>query len=89
MMGFVLQICPVPFHIKRYLHLFDPQVERRYLRFVCVCTQIVGSVVLCEFAQRFFYSGFLFYERGLLSCYTYIVCIYEATCSVVERLSLV
>ena len=27
-----------------------------------------------------------FYERGLLSCDTQIVCVYEATCSVVERL---
>ena len=42
--------------------------------------QIVGSVVWCEFAQRFFNSCFHFYERGLLRCdtYIYIVCIYEA-----------
>ena len=31
-------------------------------------------------------SCFHFYERGLLSCATQIVCIYEATCSVVESL---
>ena len=58
----------------------------RNLDFVWVCTQIVGSVVLCEFAQRFFNSCFHFYESGLLSCDTQIVCVYEATCSVVERL---
>ena len=57
-----------------------------YLGFVWVCTQIVGSVVVCEFAQRFFNSCFSFYERGLLSCDTQIVCVYEAMCSVVERL---
>ena len=54
--------------------------------FVWVCTQIVGSVVLCEFDQRFFNSCFHFYERGLLSCDTQIVCVYEVTCSVVVRL---
>ena len=48
--------------------------------------QIGGSVVWCEFAQRFFNNCFHFYERGLLSCDTQIVCVYEATCSVVERL---
>ena len=61
-------------------------MECRNLSFVWVCTQIVGSVVLCDFAQRFFNSCFHFYERGLLSCDTQIVCVYEATCSVVERL---
>ena len=61
-------------------------MECRNLGFVWVCTQIVGSVVLCEFAQRLFNSCFHFYERGLLSCDTQIVCVYEATCSVVERL---
>ena len=66
--------------------LFVPQVECRNLDFVWVCTQIVGSVVLCEFAQRFFNSCFHFYERGLLSCDTQIVCVYETPCSVVERL---
>ena len=65
---------------------FVPHVESRKLGFVCVCTQIVGSVVLCEFAQRFFNSCFHFYERGLLSCDSQIVCICEATCSIVERL---
>ena len=50
------------------------------------CTQIVGSVVVCEFAQRFFNSCFHFYERGLLSGDTQIVCVYESTSSVVERL---
>ena len=63
-----------------------PHVECRHLGFVWVCTQIVGSVLLCEFAQRFFNSCFHFYERGLLICDTQIVCVYEATCSVVERL---
>ena len=63
-----------------------PQVKCHNLGFVWVCTQIVGSVVLCELAQRFFNSCFHFYERGLLSCDTHIVCVYEATCSVVERL---
>ena len=29
---------------------------------------------------------FHFYERGLLNCDTQIVCVYEATCSVGERL---
>ena len=61
-------------------------MECRNLGFVWVCTQIVGSVVLCEFAQRFFNSCYHFYERGLLNCDTQIVCVYEATCSVVERL---
>ena len=41
---------------------------------------------MCEFAQRFFNSCFHLYERELLSCDTQIVCIYEAMCSVVERL---
>ena len=54
--------------------------------FAWVCTQIVGSVVLCEFAQRFFNSCFHVYERGWLSCDTQIVYVYEAMCSVVERL---
>ena len=54
--------------------------------FVWVCTQIVGSVVLCEFAQPFFNSCFHFYERGFLSYDTQIVHVYEATCSVVDRL---
>ena len=45
----------------------------------------LGSVVLCEFAQRFFNSC-LHYERGLLSYDTQIDCVYEATYSVVERL---
>ena len=49
---------------------FVPQVECRNLGFVWVCTQIVGSVVLCAFAQRFFNSCFHFYERVLLSCAT-------------------
>ena len=70
----------------RSLRLFVHQVECRNLGFVWVCTQIVGSVVLCEFAQRFFNSCFHFYKRGLLSCDTQIVCIYEDTYSVVERL---
>ena len=48
--------------------------------------QIIGSVVLCEFVQRFFNSSFHFYERGLLSSDTYIVCVYEATCSIVGKL---
>ena len=61
-------------------------VERRNLGFVWVCTQIVGSVVVCEIAQRFFNSCFHFYERGLLSCDTQIVCVYEATCSGLKRL---
>ena len=61
-------------------------MEFRNLGFVWVCTQIVGPVVLCEFAQRFFNSCFHFYERGLLTCDTPIVCVYEAACSVVERL---
>ena len=61
-------------------------MERSNLGFVWVCTQIVGSVVLCEFAQQYFNSCFHFYERGLLSCDTQIVCVYEPTCSVVERL---
>ena len=61
-------------------------MERRNLGFIWVCTQIVESVVLCEVAQRFFNSCFHFYERGLLGCDTYVVCIYEATCSAVERL---
>ena len=52
-----------------------------------VCTQIVGSVVLCEFAQRFFNSCFHFYKRELLSCDTYIVSVYVAMCSVVERMA--
>ena len=65
---------------------FVPQVECRNLGFVWVCTQIVESVVLCEFAQRFFNSCFHFHERGLLSCDTQIVCVYEATCPVVEML---
>ena len=46
----------------------------------------VLSVVLCEFVQRFFNSCFHLYERGLLSCDTHIICVYEASCSVVERL---
>ena len=54
--------------------------------FAWVFTHIVGPVVLCEFAQRFFNSCFHFYERGLLSCDTQIVCVYEDTCSVVVRL---
>ena len=54
--------------------------------FVWGCTQIVGSVVLCEVAQRFFNSCIHFYEIGLLGCDTQIVCVYEATCSIVERL---
>ena len=66
--------------------LFVPHVERRNLGFVCVCTQIVGSVVLYEFAQRFFNSCFHFHERGLQSCATQIVRVYEAMCSVMERL---
>ena len=41
---------------------------------------------MCEFAQRFFNSCFHLNERGLLSYDTQIVCVYEATCSVVERL---
>ena len=61
-------------------------MESRNLALVWVCTQIVGSVVLCEYAKRLFNSYFHFYERGLLSCDTQIVCIYEATCSIVERL---
>ena len=61
-------------------------MECRNLGFVWICTQIVGSVVLCEFALRFFNSCFHVYERGLLSCDSQIVCVYEATCSVVERL---
>ena len=61
-------------------------MECRNFDFVWVCTQIVGSVVLCEFAQRFFNSCFHFYERGLQSCDTQILCVYEAMCSVVERL---
>ena len=61
-------------------------MECRNLGFVWVCTQIVGSVVLCEFAQRFLNSCFHFYERGLLNCDTQIFGVYEATCSVVERL---
>ena len=60
-------------------------MDCRNLGFVWVCTQIVGSVVLCEFTQRCFNSCFHFYERGLLNC-TQIVCVYEARCSVVERL---
>ena len=48
--------------------------------------QIVGSVVLCEFVQQFFNGCFHFYERGLLSSDTQIVCVYEAKCSVVGRL---
>ena len=48
--------------------------------------RLLEYVVLCEFAQRFFKSCFYFYERGLLSCDTHIVCVYESTCSVVERL---
>ena len=43
----------VLFHFT-YNILFVPQVERRNLGFVWVCTQIVGSVVLCEFAPLFF-----------------------------------
>ena len=66
--------------------LFVSQVECRNLGFVWVCTQIIGSVVLCKSAQRFFNSCFHFYETGLLSCDTQIVCVYEAPCSVVERL---
>ena len=65
-MGCVLLICPVPFHLERSLRLFVPQVECHNLGFVWVCTQIVGSVVLCEFAQRFYNSCFHFYDRGLL-----------------------
>ena len=61
-------------------------MECHNLGFVWVCPQTVGSVVLCEFAQRFFNSCFHFYERGLLSCDTQIVCVYEDTCSVVEGL---
>ena len=61
-------------------------MECRNLGCVWVCTQIVVSVVLCEFAQRFFNSCFHFNERGLISCDTQIVCVYEATCSAVERL---
>ena len=71
-------------------------MECRNLGFVLVCTHIVGSVVLCEFAKRFFNSSFStstkegccfhFYERGLLNCDTQIVCVYEATCPFVERL---
>ena len=65
---------------------FVPQVERRNLGFVWVCTQIVRYVVLYEFAQRFFNSCFQFYERGLLNCDTQIVCVYEARCYVVQRI---
>ena len=50
MVGCVLQICPVPFHLKSSLHLFVLQVERCNMGFVWVCTQCVASVVLCEFA---------------------------------------
>ena len=60
-------------------------MECRNLGFVWDCTQIVGSVVLCEIAQRFFNSCFHFYERVLLSCGTQIDCVYEAMRSVVER----
>ena len=63
-----------------------PQVECSNLSVVWVCTHIVGSRVLCEVVQRSFHSCFHFCKRGLLSCDTQIVCIYEATCSVVERL---
>ena len=86
MMGCVLHIRPVPFHLQRYIRLFVPQVERRNLCFVWVCAQIVGFVVLCEFSQRFFNSCFNFYGRGLMSCDMQIVCVYEATCFVVEML---
>ena len=58
----------VLFHFT-FIVLFVPQVECRNLGFVWVCTQILGSVVLCEFAH----------ERGLLSCDTQIVCVYELT----------
>ena len=77
----------VLFHfIVKSLRLFVPQVECHNLGFVWACMQIVGSVVLWEFTQRFFNSCFHFYERAFLSCDTQIVCVYEATCSVVERL---
>ena len=66
--------------------LFVPPVKCRNLGFVWVCTHIVRFVVLCEFVQRFLNSCFHFYERGLLSCGTQIVCVYEVTCSVLERL---
>ena len=81
-----LQICPVLFHLECSLCLFVSQVDCHNLGFVWVCTQIIGSVVLCKSAQRFFNSCFHFYETGLLSCDTQIVCVYEAPCSVVERL---
>ena len=55
------------------LRLFVPHVECRNLGLFWVCT-------------RFFNSCFHFYERGLLSCDTQIVCVYEATCFVVERM---
>ena len=71
-------------YAKNSIILFVPHVESRKLGFVCM--QIVGSVLLCEFAQRFFNSCFHFYERRLLSCDSQIVCIYEATYSVVKRL---
>ena len=61
-------------------------MESRNLGVIWVCTQIVGSLVLCKFAQRFFNSCFYFDEIGLLSCNIQIVCVYKSTCSVVERL---
>ena len=81
-MGCVLHICPVLFH----LYVLFAYLFLRLNAVTWVCTQIVGSVVLCELAPRFFNSCFHFYEIGLLSCDTQIVCVYEATCSVVERL---
>ena len=68
------------------LYILFASLFLRWNALTWVCMQIVGYVVLCEFAQRFFNSCFHFYKRELLSCNTQIVCVYEVTCFVVERL---